>query len=110
MAIFLTKSPIVDSYDLSSLRLIMSGEQNWANVDVKIQNCISLGAAPLGKDLVEEVRKRLPYVRYIAQGYGMVILKTELPKIIQNFFRANFRLRVTFFNSATTSIRQIVAR
>lgn len=50
----LAKSPLVDKYDLSSLRVIFSG------------------AAPLGRDVEDEVRKRLGCV--VKQGYGMTEL------------------------------------
>ncbi|KAI6221506.1 4-coumarate--CoA ligase 3 [Aphelenchoides besseyi] len=51
--VFLAKSPVVDKYDLSSVQVITSG------------------AAPMGTDLALEVRKRLPHLKYISQGYGM---------------------------------------
>jgi 4-coumarate--CoA ligase len=47
--VFLAKNPIVDKYDLSSIEFIMSG------------------AAPLGKDLIEEVYRKLSNVKYIVQ-------------------------------------------
>jgi acyl-CoA synthetase (AMP-forming)/AMP-acid ligase II len=53
IVLFLAKSPIVEKYDLSSLLVISSG------------------AAPLGSEICEEVKKRLPNVRYIIQGFGM---------------------------------------
>ncbi|CAD5227103.1 unnamed protein product [Bursaphelenchus xylophilus] len=51
--VFMAKSPIVDKYDLSSLKFVASG------------------AAPLGQDLSIEVMKRLPNVKGVHQGYGM---------------------------------------
>lgn len=48
--IFLAKSPIVNKYDLSSLLLTISG------------------AAPAGKELCEELQKRLPNLKAVAQG------------------------------------------
>lgn len=51
--VFLAKHPIVDRYDLSSLIYLQSG------------------AAPLGEEVCEEVRRRLPNVRHICQGFGM---------------------------------------
>ncbi|KAL0555461.1 hypothetical protein IC582_009407 [Cucumis melo] len=50
--IALTKQKVVKNYDLSSLRQILSG------------------AAPLGKDVMEECSKIIPQARII-QGYGM---------------------------------------
>lgn len=50
--VFLAKHPIVGKYDLSSIEFI------------------NTGAAPAGKDLIEEVMKRLPNIKYIVQGYG----------------------------------------
>ena len=47
--VFLAKNPIVEKYDLSSLEFIMSG------------------AAPLGKELIEEVYRKLPNIKYIVQ-------------------------------------------
>lgn len=55
--VFLAKNKLVDNYDLSSLRLIMSG------------------AAPLSKELEESVRDRLRIPQLvIKQGYGMTEL------------------------------------
>ncbi|THU61460.1 hypothetical protein C4D60_Mb07t23510 [Musa balbisiana] len=46
------KSPLVDSYDLSSIRMVMSG------------------AAPMGKELEDKFMANLPNAR-LGQGYGM---------------------------------------
>ncbi|WOH09982.1 hypothetical protein DCAR_0729443 [Daucus carota subsp. sativus] len=48
----IAKSPVVDNYDLSSVRTVMSG------------------AAPLGKDLEDAVRAKFPNAK-LGQGYGM---------------------------------------
>uniref|UniRef100_A0A7N0TGX3 4-coumarate--CoA ligase n=1 Tax=Kalanchoe fedtschenkoi TaxID=63787 RepID=A0A7N0TGX3_KALFE len=48
----IAKSPAVDRYDLSSIRIVMSG------------------AAPLGKELEDAVRAKLPDCK-LGQGYGM---------------------------------------
>uniref|UniRef100_A0A7N0RCC7 4-coumarate--CoA ligase n=1 Tax=Kalanchoe fedtschenkoi TaxID=63787 RepID=A0A7N0RCC7_KALFE len=48
----LAKSPLVDQYDLSSIRTVMSG------------------AAPMGKELEDTVRAKLPNAK-LGQGYGM---------------------------------------
>ncbi|XP_051147827.1 4-coumarate--CoA ligase 1-like [Andrographis paniculata] len=48
----IAKSPAVDRYDLSSVRTVMSG------------------AAPLGKELEDAVRSKLPKAK-LGQGYGM---------------------------------------
>lgn len=48
----IAKSPVVDNYDLSSVRTVMSG------------------AAPLGKELEDAVRAKFPNAR-LGQGYGM---------------------------------------
>lgn len=48
----IAKNPIVENYDLSSIRMVMSG------------------AAPLGKDLEDTFRARLPNA-ILGQGYGM---------------------------------------
>ncbi|CAH9104665.1 unnamed protein product [Cuscuta europaea] len=48
----IAKSPAVDNYDLSSVRIVMSG------------------AAPLGKELQDTVRDKFPNATF-AQGYGM---------------------------------------
>ncbi|XP_068691723.1 uncharacterized protein [Montipora foliosa] len=50
---FLTKSPLVANYDLTSLDTIVSG------------------AAPLGKELTVALKDRFPFVANIGQGYGM---------------------------------------
>ncbi|XP_051119135.1 4-coumarate--CoA ligase 2-like [Andrographis paniculata] len=52
IALAIVKSPLVDKYDLSSVRLVMSG------------------AAPLGKELEDAIRAKLPNA-IIGQGYGM---------------------------------------
>uniref|UniRef100_A0A915DLW4 Uncharacterized protein n=1 Tax=Ditylenchus dipsaci TaxID=166011 RepID=A0A915DLW4_9BILA len=51
--VFLAKSPVVSKYDLSAMKFIMTG------------------AAPAGSELIEEVKKRIPSVSQISQGYGM---------------------------------------
>ncbi|KAE8700139.1 4-coumarate--CoA ligase 1 [Hibiscus syriacus] len=48
----IAKTPDVDKYDLSSIRMVMSG------------------AAPMGKELEDAVRARLPNAK-LGQGYGM---------------------------------------
>ncbi|THU71837.1 hypothetical protein C4D60_Mb04t05720 [Musa balbisiana] len=48
----IVKSPLVDSYDLSSVRTVLSG------------------AAPMGKELVDKFMARLPNAT-LGQGYGM---------------------------------------
>ncbi|XP_024516211.1 4-coumarate--CoA ligase [Selaginella moellendorffii] len=48
----IAKNPIVDKYDLSSVRMVLSG------------------AAPLGKELEDAFRARLP-LAVLGQGYGM---------------------------------------
>ncbi|EEF29200.1 AMP dependent CoA ligase, putative [Ricinus communis] len=48
----IAKSPAVDKYDLSSIRTVMSG------------------AAPMGKELEDTVRAKLPNAK-LGQGYGM---------------------------------------
>ncbi|XP_058067945.1 4-coumarate--CoA ligase 2-like [Magnolia sinica] len=48
----IAKSPVVDNYDLSSIRTVMSG------------------AAPMGKELEDAVRAKLPNA-ILGQGYGM---------------------------------------
>ncbi|KAF3329650.1 putative 4-coumarate--CoA ligase 3 [Carex littledalei] len=48
----IAKSPVVDGYDLSSIRLVMSG------------------AAPMGKDIQDAFKAKLPNA-ILGQGYGM---------------------------------------
>ncbi|KAJ9689471.1 hypothetical protein PVL29_014922 [Vitis rotundifolia] len=48
----IAKSPVVDEYDLSTIRTVMSG------------------AAPMGKELQDSVRAKLPNAK-LGQGYGM---------------------------------------
>ncbi|XP_078151141.1 4-coumarate--CoA ligase 2-like [Carex rostrata] len=52
LVLAMAKSPVVDKYDLSSIRIVLSG------------------AAPLGKELQEALRNRLPQAVF-GQGYGM---------------------------------------
>jgi 4-coumarate--CoA ligase len=49
----LAKHPLAQKYNLSALEV-----------------CIS-GAAPAGKDLIEEVQRKFPNIKRIVQGYGM---------------------------------------
>ncbi|OVA06957.1 AMP-dependent synthetase/ligase [Macleaya cordata] len=64
--ISLAKQNVVKKYDLSSLNQLISG------------------AAPLGKDIMEECAKNLPHVM-VAQGYGLTescgIVSLENPKV-----------------------------
>ncbi|XP_035896412.1 4-coumarate--CoA ligase 1-like [Anopheles stephensi] len=53
IVLFLAKHPLVDSYDLTSVRTIICG------------------AAPLSRETEELVLQRLPHVQHIRQGYGM---------------------------------------
>lgn len=48
--IFLAKHPLVSNYDFSSLKMTVSG------------------AAPAGKELCEELLKRLPAIKHVVQG------------------------------------------
>uniref|UniRef100_A0A914YAB2 AMP-dependent synthetase/ligase domain-containing protein n=1 Tax=Panagrolaimus superbus TaxID=310955 RepID=A0A914YAB2_9BILA len=50
----LAKHPIAQKYNLSSLEMCLSG------------------AAPAGKDLIDEVQRKHPSIKVIVQGYGMV--------------------------------------
>ncbi|KAK2997387.1 hypothetical protein RJ639_025459 [Escallonia herrerae] len=52
LVLALAKNPLVDKFDLSSIRMVMSG------------------AAPLGKELEEALRSRIPQAT-LGQGYGM---------------------------------------
>ncbi|EPS59940.1 hypothetical protein M569_14863 [Genlisea aurea] len=52
IALAIDKSPVADKYDLSSVRIVLSG------------------AAPLGKELVNSVQLKFPNAK-IGQGYGM---------------------------------------
>lgn len=49
----MAKHPLAQKYNLSSLELVISG------------------AAPAGKDLVDEVRRKHPNLQRVVQGYGM---------------------------------------
>jgi acyl-CoA synthetase (AMP-forming)/AMP-acid ligase II len=53
LMVFLAKHPLVSNYDLSSVKIV------------------SVGAAPVGKELIQEFRRRHPSVQFVAQGYGM---------------------------------------
>ncbi|XP_055548192.1 uncharacterized protein LOC129733475 isoform X2 [Wyeomyia smithii] len=53
LVVFLAKHPAVDRYDLRSLQTILSG------------------AAPLSREVEEQVLKRLPHVQSIRTAYGM---------------------------------------
>ncbi|GAB0097775.1 luciferin 4-monooxygenase [Sergentomyia squamirostris] len=53
LMVFLAKSPLVPKYELSCIKEL------------------SYGAAPLGKDIEDEIISRLPSVSKIQQGYGM---------------------------------------
>ncbi|CAD5228331.1 unnamed protein product [Bursaphelenchus xylophilus] len=53
MLIIMAKAPVALKYDLSSVQYILSG------------------AAPLSREVIEQVRARFPSIRMIGQGYGM---------------------------------------
>jgi acyl-CoA synthetase (AMP-forming)/AMP-acid ligase II len=53
MLVFLAKSTLVDKYDLTSIRNFMPG------------------AAPVGKELYQEVMTRFPHAECLCQGYGL---------------------------------------
>ncbi|KAI0213049.1 4-coumarate--CoA ligase-like 7 [Lamellibrachia satsuma] len=53
IAVLLAKSPLVDRYDLSSVRYI------------------SCGSAPLSSDVEEEMKRRIGSGLYVGQGYGL---------------------------------------
>ncbi|KAH7701044.1 Protein ACS-14, partial [Aphelenchoides avenae] len=57
---FLAKSPMVDKYDLSSMRQVGNG------------------GGPLSRELAEAVLKRLPHLKHVAQGYGMTEMTTGM--------------------------------
>ncbi len=48
--VLLAKSPLVSKFDVSSLQFVVSG------------------AAPAGKDLIEELMQRLPNLKFVGQG------------------------------------------
>ena len=50
LLLFLAKSPIVENYDFSHLQLILTG------------------AAQVGKEVADEVKRRIPTVGQVAQG------------------------------------------
>ncbi|XP_077237793.1 4-coumarate--CoA ligase 2-like [Tasmannia lanceolata] len=52
LVLALAKNPMVESFDLSSIRIVLSG------------------AAPLGKELEDALRRRVPQANF-GQGYGM---------------------------------------
>lgn len=54
--LFLAKSPMVEKFDLSSLKDVSSG------------------AAPLGEDLSKALTQRIPSINWFRQGYGMTEL------------------------------------
>lgn len=51
IVVLMTKDPMVQKYDLSSLHYVGSG------------------AAPLGKDLCEELQQKLPTIQHVVQGW-----------------------------------------
>lgn len=83
--LFLAKHPLVAQYDLSSLRVIQSG------------------AAPLGAEVCEEVKRRFPNIKLLAQGFGMTettvgchfLAVTEKPNYANTGYLApNMQLRI----------------
>ncbi|CAJ0581709.1 unnamed protein product, partial [Mesorhabditis spiculigera] len=53
IVIFLAKHPVVAKYDISSIRMMFSG------------------AAPCGKDIIDELMNKHKHIRFFGQGYGM---------------------------------------
>nr|BAI66602.1 luciferase-like protein [Pyrophorus angustus luscus] len=78
---FLAKSPLVDKYDLSSLKQI------------------SCGAAPLGKEVGDALLKRLN-LEGISQGYGLTELTVAVTLTPDNEFRPGSSGAVVPFMSA----------
>uniref|UniRef100_A0AC34QW20 Uncharacterized protein n=1 Tax=Panagrolaimus sp. JU765 TaxID=591449 RepID=A0AC34QW20_9BILA len=81
----LAKHPVVSTFNLSSLQIVFSG------------------AAPAGRELCNEVQKRLPSVKYVFQGYGMTELsmsasigsiKTMTPNESVGLLLPGFELRI----------------
>lgn len=73
MLLMLARSPVVDKYDLSSLRVLLSG------------------AAPLSPELSDEVERRLPNV-HVTQGYGLsetAPILTLTPSNVYNSFKGS---------------------
>ncbi|KAL0270405.1 UNVERIFIED_CONTAM: hypothetical protein PYX00_007826 [Menopon gallinae] len=66
LVVFLAKHPLVDKYDLSSLKRIVSG------------------AAPLSKDVQKAAQERLRLQCDINQGYGMTELSVSTTKFPEN--------------------------
>ncbi|CAB3398793.1 unnamed protein product [Caenorhabditis bovis] len=66
--VFLAKHPICAKFDISSVQLIMAG------------------AAPAGKDLIEELKRKYPNIKHIQQGYGMteLTMASHLPDLRNN--------------------------
>ncbi|KAK6737593.1 hypothetical protein RB195_019977 [Necator americanus] len=65
--VFLSKSPICERYNLSSVQFLFSG------------------AAPAGKDLCEELTRKYKNLRLIQQGYGMseLCMASHLPDLVE---------------------------
>uniref|UniRef100_A0AC35FXT4 Uncharacterized protein n=1 Tax=Panagrolaimus sp. PS1159 TaxID=55785 RepID=A0AC35FXT4_9BILA len=65
--IMLSKHSAVDKYDLSSIEIIFSG------------------AAPAGKDIIEDVKQKHPNLKQVTQGYGATeCLVATFPDNIEN--------------------------
>ncbi|KAI3422298.1 hypothetical protein GPALN_012823 [Globodera pallida] len=87
--VLLAKAPAVSRYDLSSLQLIMTG------------------AAPVGTDLLDKVKKKIPSVKQICQGYGMTeqtvcshlsVFGSDDPKAVGRLI-SNFEMKVVDIES-----------
>ena len=83
MVLAFAKHPLVDKYDMSSLKMVFSG------------------AAPLGAELAEEASKRLQCP--VVQGYGM----TELSPVSHATPADNFRAGSSGLTVSNTEIRLV---
>ncbi|CAL2045732.1 unnamed protein product [Caenorhabditis brenneri] len=66
--LFLAKNPLCAKFNLNSVQLV------------------KVGAAPVGKDLIEELKRRYPNLKYVQQGYGMTecSMASHLPDLTNN--------------------------
>ena len=76
--VFLAKHPIVEKFDLSSV------------------NRISCGAAPLGKDAIMALKRRLPKLEAITQGKNNIYYTLKL-KVVCTVKNLAYGIEKNFF-------------
>jgi acyl-CoA synthetase (AMP-forming)/AMP-acid ligase II len=80
VVLFLANSPLVDKYDTSSVKFVLSGGKRQYILRRPEELICSKLAAPLGNELIEKCEKRLNV--QVAGGYGMTEVGSAIRAIL----------------------------